>query len=305
MIRFRIRGISFSLPLLTVIMPLLAMRFGMRESMSTVLVSLGIHETAHLIAAKLMRVEISEIRIMPFGGSASIENPYDLSPLRLIVTAAAGPFANLLMIVLPAAFAYGGIVSAKAAACLFRTNITMLLFNLLPVLPMDGGRIAFALLRTRIKEGIALQAELWAGRILCLLLIGAAVSGWLRYGKFNITLVLAAIFIFSSEKDEKNALIRSKAERFSRVYNNSNVILPVKVYQMDASASIRDAMELIRPRETELFILLRGGVSCGFTDSRSLVDFILHDGSPNASLDSLPQLYRQSAAVQLFRTSSM
>lgn len=84
MIRFDIRGIRFSMPLLTLLIPLLAMKLGMQGDILPLLIALWIHESAHLIAACIARIGIAEIRIMPFGGSMRMENPYHVNPARLI-----------------------------------------------------------------------------------------------------------------------------------------------------------------------------------------------------------------------------
>ena len=68
MIRFQAFGIHFSLPLLTLLAPLLGQKLGMEGELMPLAFALSIHEAAHLAAAKLTGVAIQEIRILPFGG---------------------------------------------------------------------------------------------------------------------------------------------------------------------------------------------------------------------------------------------
>lgn len=223
MIRFRALGITFALPLPALLMPLLAARLGLRADLPSVVIALSAHELAHLLAAYLARVTITEIRIMPFGGSAKMENPYRIPPGRLIAVAAAGPAANLLIAVLAAALAQWQRIPPDLAARTARANLTLMLFNLLPALPLDGGRILFALLERPLGEARALKLGLRLGCILACALLAAALALGLRTGKWNLTLILAAVFLLGSEQDESAALIHSRAQRLEEALSGGGV----------------------------------------------------------------------------------
>ena len=82
------------------LLPLLARRFGMNREALALLLSLAAHESGHLIAAKIARANVSELRFTPFGALATIEKLYELSPGRVAGIAAAGPMANLTLVLL-------------------------------------------------------------------------------------------------------------------------------------------------------------------------------------------------------------
>ena len=290
MIRFRALGVQFRLPLLALLTPLLAAKLGMRANLPAMAIALSAHELAHLLAARLAGVEIAEIQLLPFGGSAKMENPYRIPPARLVAVALAGPAANLALIVLCAALTQWGLVQAASAAALFQMNLTLMLFNLLPALPLDGGRILYALLQRPLGESRALRLGIWLGRVLAAALLAAAVGLGFRSGKWNLTLILAAVFLLASGPDESAAWARSRAQRLGDALESA-AIRPVRILQLPVDTSVQRALELLRPRERCWFLLTDGGNPRSLLDERSLLRHLIDGGAPEATLGEL-QAYR-------------
>lgn len=288
MIAFHAFGVRFTLPLLTLLAPLLASRLGLKGSALAVLPALAAHELAHLAAAKLARINITEIRLMPFGGSARIENPYALPACRLIPASAAGPAANLLLAVACAALVHWRLLAPAKAAAFIRINLLLFLFNLLPALPLDGGRMLYALLEGPLGAANALRAVLWPGRILAALLLAAAVYSGLRGRKWNLTLVLAAVFILASERDERSALTEARTRRFSSMLDDRDEMHPARLYRAEASLPARRVLSSLHSREYAWFILTRNGAPSAMTDSRSLLRHLIENDAPDALLEDVP-----------------
>lgn len=286
MIRFRALGVQFRLPLLALLTPLLAAKLGMRANLPAMAIALSAHELAHLLAARLAGVEIAEIQLLPFGGSAKMENPYRIPPARLVAVALAGPAANLALIVLCAALTQWGLVQATSAAALFQMNLTLMLFNLLPALPLDGGRILYALLQRPLGESRALRLGIWLGRVLAAALLAAAVGLGFRSGRWNLTLILAAVFLLASGPDESAAWARSRAQRLGDALESA-AIRPVRILQLPADTSVSRALELLRPRERCWFLLTDGGNPRSLLDERSLLRHLIDGGAPEAMLGEL------------------
>ena len=58
-----------------------------------------LHEAGHMLMARLLRVRVVELELMPVGGAARLESVWGLRPAQLIATALAGPAVNLLLVV--------------------------------------------------------------------------------------------------------------------------------------------------------------------------------------------------------------
>ena len=107
-----------------------------------------IHEMGHLLASKILGYSANGMKIEPFGVCLNLSSHISNSPHEFVISMA-GPFANFIMLALGTALAYSGICIPKA---FFVANFYMLFINLLPVMPLDGGRIIKSVLKAEIGE---------------------------------------------------------------------------------------------------------------------------------------------------------
>jgi Zn-dependent protease len=148
-------------------------------------VSLLLHELGHALQARREGMEIDGITLWLFGGVASFRGAFP-GPGAEFRIAAAGP---LVTVVLGAAFAAVAALAdlpEEADGVTFwlaYINLSLLVFNLLPALPLDGGRILRATLwRLRRDFAWATRIAAEAGRATGLLLIAAGFVGFLLGG---------------------------------------------------------------------------------------------------------------------------
>lgn len=168
-----------------------------------------LHEFGHAFAARAYGIRTPVITLLPFGGLASIER-IPKRPHREIVIALAGPLVNVF--IAAALWMAGGFESAwplsadpeqplPMADRLLAINLMLALFNLLPVFPMDGGRV--------LRAGLALFLP-WVKATQFAALTGqsVAIAGgiWAITGTHpNLFLLLIAVFIFFAAGAEANA----------------------------------------------------------------------------------------------------
>ena len=128
----------------TVILFVTAWFFGCFNEYFSVFVIALIHELFHMFAALILGHKVIGLRILPFGACLQIEKDR-LSLKHEFIIAVSGPFSNLLMltvcILLKYYLNYNLVFFAYA-------NIYMMLLNLVPAFPLDGGRI----FRTYLKD---------------------------------------------------------------------------------------------------------------------------------------------------------
>src|SRR5216684_1430251 len=129
-----------------------------------------LHEFGHAFAAKAFGINTPDITLLPIGGVARLERMPE-EPLQELIIAVAGPAVNVVIalglfiadgsqaFLNPSTVEGGGLI-----AQLLTINILLVLFNLLPAFPMDGGRVLRALLATRLSYARATQVGARSGR---------------------------------------------------------------------------------------------------------------------------------------------
>src|SRR6266566_2375127 len=122
-----------------------------------------LHEFGHALAAKAFGINTPDITLLPIGGVARLERMPE-EPKQELLIAVAGPAVNVVIAF--GLFVAGGsqaflnpsnVEGGGLIAQLLTINILLLLFNLLPAFPMDGGRVLRALLATRLSYARATQ----------------------------------------------------------------------------------------------------------------------------------------------------
>ena len=104
-----------------------------------------IHELGHLLAGILMGMKQEKIELMPFGVSISFKIKVEeynkkikkgnMLEIKKILVALAGPLTNFIIIIIASN------INLFKALIIIYTNFLIMIFNLLPIYPLDGGRI--------------------------------------------------------------------------------------------------------------------------------------------------------------------
>ena len=251
--------------------PLALAALGVREDTVALLAALACHEAAHILAARLLRVGVSQLRLMPFGGAIALDNPYALSPGQLLGVAAAGPLGSLLALVCSAALAHWGVLPPRLTPALIRTNLALMLFNLLPALPLDGGRMLTALLSGRLGRRRAAEIGIALGRVLAAALAALSVWAWIAGGKLNLSFLLCATFILAAAPDERRALSGLSIRTMLNELTPLGDPVPAQLYAVSDRCPVRTALRAADPRALTLFAVYAGDRLTGFVDDRRLL----------------------------------
>ena len=161
------------------------------------------HEFGHAIAARTFGVRTLDVTLYPVGGIARLER-MPAVPRQELIIAAAGPFVNLLLAVgfflwsLANGYDPGFSVSAQSPipVSLLWLNLALAGFNLLPVFPMDGGRVLRALLAMRMSYRMATRVTVWAAQVLAIGFAVVAIIPMPLFRNFNPVLLFCRCLRF-------------------------------------------------------------------------------------------------------------
>lgn len=163
--------------------------------------SVLLHEVAHAIAARSFGRKVTEIVLTLWGGHTSFDST-GLTPLVNGVTALAGPAMNLVIAgvarLLLEVTGVGGLTGA-VLAYLAWANVLLAIFNVLPGIPMDGGRVLESLVwgATGNRNKGTLVAA-WVGRFVAVgVVVYSFASPLLQGRRPGLTDIVVALVIFS------------------------------------------------------------------------------------------------------------
>jgi stage IV sporulation protein FB len=129
----------------------------------TFLVFIALHEFSHAIVGIACGFKLKEFRIMPFGLSISFYSFEHISVNKRILTYLSGPLFNFFIAIIFFS-ANTGARSQKILEIIY-INLALAIFNLLPILPLDGGKILKEILRKKYAREIAYKKIIIIGNI--------------------------------------------------------------------------------------------------------------------------------------------
>jgi Zn-dependent protease len=240
------------------------------------------HEFGHIIAARRYGIRTPDVTLWPIGGVASLERIPD-KPREELVVALAGPAVNVviaavLVLVLGSGFDGAAMTEmenprAGMLARLAAANIFLVVFNLIPAFPMDGGRVLRALLAMRRSHADAtrIAARIGQGAAFLFALLGLFV---------NPMLIVIGLFIY----------LAATAEAQHVAFRDGTQTLPVRAVMMSSlealspSSTLDDAVDMmLRTSQKEFPVVDGSGRPRGLLTRDGLI-VALRKGEPATSV---------------------
>jgi Zn-dependent protease len=173
-----------------------------------------LHEFGHIAMARRFGIRTPQVILSPIGGIASMERMPE-KPTQELLVAIAGPLVNVVIALLLVAIfgiALSGLTgidfeNATLAERLLIVNVMLVLFNMVPAFPMDGGRVLRALLAMNMgaPRATALAARIGQGFAFLFVLLGLF---------YNPILMVVGVFIYlAAASEEQTAAFTGFASR--------------------------------------------------------------------------------------------
>lgn len=164
-----------------------------------IFLSVFLHELGHVWAARMLKLRVEEIEIFPFGGVARMEQISKYGGATEALVALAGPLVSLLL----AMMFYVISIFGETFFLITKYNFILFIFNLIPVLPMDGGRIARNILMYFNGYRKATKIMSLLGRVFAIALV-IYNALMIINGDTSVAYLITAIFVFlGAEKEMK------------------------------------------------------------------------------------------------------
>lgn len=177
--------------LVFVVLPLLFLT-GLLAEYLVAFVSIALHEFGHMAAAMARGCRPARMNVTPLGLSVVLDEK-ELTKSDSLLIFSAGPAVNILLAVLWRIAAHI-LDLPPGRSFFFSTNLCLAVFNLIPAIPLDGGRILWELLAGRTGYRLAGKISRIAAFVLSAALIAAGLSG-IAGGGVNFSLSLAGLYI--------------------------------------------------------------------------------------------------------------
>ena len=239
------------------------------------------HESAHVLMAKWYKLEVIDIELLPFGGVARLGALLQLNPELEWVVAVVGPISNVVLVFLSYALVPYLSVSQEWHDFFVRANLGMAVFNLLPVLPLDGGRILRSLLvkRRGFKEATGAIARV--GQLLSLALCAwGGVLIHLNREAAPVFLFSGAMLFWSARQERKNAsYIFMRYLAYKQQELRLKRALVARFLVATVETSLGEVLDLFQPPHYHLICVCDlEGNNLGFVGELELIQAVFEHG---------------------------
>ena len=249
-----------------------------------------LHELGHALTAKRFKIDTQKIMLLPIGGVATLERMPE-KPGQELLVALAGPAVNVLIAILLALivpvksyFNFDAIVLDEILYeatfqnflfYLFIANVMLVVFNLIPAFPMDGGRVLRALLSFKLGRVEATKIAAGIGQTLAFFFFVLGLF-------FNPFLILIALFIFfgaygENQMVQRNSLLEGHQVREATLTN---------ITSLTPSNSVQEVIEILLAGTEKDFVVVEEEKIMGIVTQK---DIIKHAKTPSLLINDVMQ----------------
>lgn len=250
-----------------------------------------IHELGHVVAAKGFGWKIREIRLLPFGGVAVTDEAASIPAREEIIVALAGPLQNALMIAFGFAMKALGVSDAAWWDYFMTANTLIGLFNLLPIQPLDGGRLMQAALSYWMTYHQVMVSVTIVSMALSVMMLVAAVSPWHGAGIQLNLLIIGGFLLVSNWHDYRSIPFRhmrflmSRQRRFLQWVMRGTLAQPIVVHGQRKIAEV--VRMFMRERYHLIYVLNEQGAIRGVFPEQRMIDAYFHEKRPESAVSEL------------------
>lgn len=233
----------------------------------TVFLCVVLHELGHALMAKRFKIVTKKITLLPIGGVASLERIPE-SPKQEFLVSIAGPLVNICIAVLlyyiipvnailnqnlnDSYMFLSSFTIQNFLFYLFLVNVGLVLFNLIPAFPMDGGRVLRAFLAMHMNRVKATQIAASIGQFFAVLFL---LLGLL----YNPFLIFIALFIFLGAYSENKIVHHLAILKGHKVQE----AMMTNITTFEPNDAISSVLKVIISGSENNFVVVKGALIIG------------------------------------------
>lgn len=237
---------------------LLFLSVGMIEDVLIAFSLVLLHELAHILAAVSSGFKVNKIEIFPFGGLAEYSGLLEMEPWKEIKISFAGPLFNILFALIIRLLLYTDIIAySPYFDMIFQYNLLIASVNMIPALPLDGGRMLRALLVNFCGINKGNKIALKFARTVAYTGIIAGIF-ILLFKKAHIWFLFFFFFVYGMINKEEKQLFYHFLQYLSKK-NKETYYLKIKELSGQVvrdNLAVKDAVYYINPVKYSLFFVL-------------------------------------------------
>lgn len=219
----------------------------------TILAVVIMHEYAHYFVAKLLGYKLKNICLLPYGAQLNLSKSIFNSKDEILI-AIAGPLLNLVLAVVCIALWWIFPVTYVYTQMFVQANMIIAVFNLLPLVPLDGSRVLLAVLNGFGKRAVGYKVL----NVLNIVVAFALFAVFLLSAFYcvNLSLGIMAIFIFAGAFEKDEAYQYSSLFTYPKAEFLSKNALKIRYYAVTKGVSKLKVYRLINQNYYLVLVLL-------------------------------------------------
>ncbi|OMP67551.1 site-2 protease family protein [Domibacillus epiphyticus] len=235
---------------LTWLMGAVAAAVGMFAEALCLLTIVLVHELGHAAAAKIYGWRIVKVELLPFGGKLETSEHSGRPLIEEWVVVLSGPFMHIPLAAAALCLFHAGIIEQAVYSLFFQLNVLIFLFNLLPVLPLDGGKMILLFLSFIRPYYYAYRLAIHISFFWLVCLLGAAVCFLPFYLQLLLTVSYITVQLLRMWKEKEYMFIRFLTSRFYEP-----VQLRMLCLHLDRRQTLLATVRRFRRNRTHFFIV--------------------------------------------------
>ncbi|MBP1966045.1 M50 family metallopeptidase [Paenibacillus aceris] len=250
-----------------------------------------VHELGHLAAASGFGWRVREVQLLPFGGVLVVDELGSMPTWEELVVALAGPLQHVWLILLALLMKWIGAGSSNWWDYFIEANLMIALFNLLPVMPLDGGKIMQSLLGYLLSYHNTILYTVWISMFLSLAIIVMAIIQLLS-GQLPLNILVIGIFLLVSNWYAYRQLpyhffrfLIGRGSRVSQLLSRGTLAQPIVITKHRTMA---DTLKLfMREKYHLIYIVNETGRIQAILPEQQLVSGYLDGKKPGSAVSDL------------------